>query len=126
MNKKELGKKLDGHGTKITCTIDKRHCGNEREVRRMLEREANERYRKRAECTLFIWGCALVSNIQKRVIMTSSLFPAAPSSSYLSLSLCLLSDCLTTLLLHHCEEIWQSSQEQVGTERKQRIKMIKE
>lgn len=47
-------KEEDRHGAKFMCAVDKRDCGNEHEVKRVLEREANERHRKSAKCTLFI------------------------------------------------------------------------
>ncbi len=44
----------DRRRAKFMCAVDKRHCDNEHEVKRMLEREANEKHRKSAKCTLFI------------------------------------------------------------------------
>lgn len=41
--------KGDRHGATFRCAVDKRHCGNEREVKRMLERVANERHRESAK-----------------------------------------------------------------------------
>lgn len=43
MNSKEIERR---HGAKFICNVDKRHCSNECEVKRMLEREANETHRE--------------------------------------------------------------------------------
>lgn len=41
--------KGDRHGAKFMCAVHKARCGKEREVKRMLETEAQS-----AKCTLFI------------------------------------------------------------------------
>lgn len=57
MNKTELEGR-QRHGAKSIYRVDKRQCGDECEVEKMLEREASEKHRKSAKCTFFNWGSA--------------------------------------------------------------------
>lgn len=106
----------DRNEAKLICAIHNRHCGNEHEVKRMLEREANERHRNLGVCS--------PSNIQKGFLQQArSFLQPSPTSLFLS-AFCHLSVSLSLPISCTVQRGDQkaSGQEQVGTERKQRVK----
>lgn len=88
MNSKEIERR---HGAKFICNVDKRHCSNECEVKRLLEREANETQR---ECKMYPFhlGVCSCSNTHKKgcydklPVPSSLLLPlSSPLPSFISL-----------------------------------------
>lgn len=115
LRKRKNWEEGDSHGAKVIGAVDKRRRGNEREVKRMREREANETRGKSAKCSLFISGSALLVTHKKGLLRRAPSFsPAAPACLSLSLPRLCVSLSLPFLLRGDQKA---SGQEQVGTER---------